>query len=101
VHKVRLIISGIEINPGFEESYRNLQVPPTIATFNTYLEFTVKWSRMEWNLVDTDWFWLKTHSLMCIIKADVSFVVGIGSLVLIATKCMYIPFQMWSQGCRA
>jgi hypothetical protein len=26
---VRLIISGIQINPGLEESQRNLQVPPT------------------------------------------------------------------------
>jgi hypothetical protein len=27
---VRLIISGIQVNPGLEESYRTLQVPSTM-----------------------------------------------------------------------
>jgi hypothetical protein len=35
---VRLIISVIQINSGFEESQRNLQVPPT----NTWLAYSRK-----------------------------------------------------------
>jgi hypothetical protein len=37
----------------------------------------MKGSQLEWNLVDTNWFWMKSHSLMYL-KAKVDFVVGLG-----------------------
>jgi hypothetical protein len=42
MHKVSLIVSGIQINTGLEESYRTLQVPPThLSLHYYYLAFVV------------------------------------------------------------